>query len=158
MAQFRATPADFDEVIRNQQWRALRRQGAYPIGALLVALLLSFVLRPPAFIAFGMAIAWTVSMINEVRAIKMAYLWRFAWAQEEAVVDIDDEGIRLTTARGSGYIRWTSGIVVRVCSTCFVVEEEGEDLAVVPKQYLDANELSMLETRAAAVGAELART
>jgi hypothetical protein len=45
-----------------------------------------------------------------------------------------------------------------VCSTCFVVEEEGEDLAVVPKQYLDANELLMLETRAAAVGAELART
>src|SRR5689334_7056405 len=129
MAQFRATPADFDEVIRNQQWQSLRRQGPYPLVALLVGMLLSLIHKPTALIVFGMAIAWTASIVLDVRSIKMAYLWRFAWAQEEAVVDIDDEGIRLTTARGSGFIRWSSGVIVRLWSTCIVVEEEGEELA-----------------------------
>jgi hypothetical protein len=154
MAQFRATPEDFDEVIKNQQRQSLRRQGPYPIGALLAGMLLSFIHKPTAFIAFGMAIAWSVSIILDVRNLKMAYLWRFAWAQEEAVVDIDDEGVRLTTARGSGFIRWKGGVIVRLCSTCFVVEEEGEEIAVLPKRYLDSQELLMLQTRALAVGAQ----
>lgn len=153
MAQFRATPADFDEVVANQQRELLRRQAPYAIGALLVGLLLSFISRPPALIAFGMAVAWSISIVLEIRSIKMAYLWRFAWEQEEAVVDIDDEGVRLTTARGSGFIRWKSGVDVRLRSSCFVVEEEGEEIAVLPKQYLNSDETRLLETRALGAGA-----
>jgi hypothetical protein len=153
MAQFRATPADFDEVIANQQWQSLRRQAPYPIVALLAGIVLSFIFRPLALLAFGMALAWSISIVLEIRNIRMAYLWRFAWEQEEAVVDIDDEGVRLTTARGSGFIRWKSGVDVRLRSSCFVVEEEGEEMAVLPKQYLNFDETQVLETRALAAAA-----
>ena len=152
MAQFRATPADFDEVIANQQRQLLRRQAPYAIGALLVGMLLSLIFKPLALIAFGMAVAWSISIVLDVRSIRPAYLWRFAWAQEEAVLDIDDEGVRMTTARGSGFIRWKSGVIVRLCSTCFVVEEEGEEIAVLPKQYLNSDETLVLQTRAIAAG------
>jgi len=153
MAQFRATPADFDEVIANQQRQILRRQAPYALGALAAGMLLSFIFKPLALIAFGMAVAWSISIVLEIRSIRPAYLWRFAWAQEEAVVDIDDEGVRMTTAWGSGFIRWRDGVTVRPCSTCFVVEEEGEEIAVLPKQYLHSDELLVLQAKAPAAGA-----
>ena len=158
MAQFRATPADFDEVIANQQWQSLRRQGPYPIAALLAGTVLSLIVKPIALIAFGMAVAWSISIVLDLRSIRPAYLWRFAWAQEEAVLDIDDEGVRMTTARGSGFIRWKGGVVVRLCSTCFVVEEEGEEIAVIPKQYLNSDELLVLQTKAMGVGTQVPAT
>jgi hypothetical protein len=40
--------------------------------------------------------------------------------------------------------------VVRVHATCFVVEESGEEIAVIPKRYLSSTELIALQNRAAA--------
>lgn len=150
MAGFRALPEDFDEVIRNQQRRSLRRQGPFPLAALVVAIVLFFIYRPAALVAIGMSIAWGVSAFLDWQSIKEAYLWRHAWAQEDVVIEIEDEGIRLSNQRGSGFIRWSSGAVVRSYSTCFVLEEEAEDIAVMPKRYLNATELLILLNRAVA--------
>jgi hypothetical protein len=130
MAQFRATPSDFDEVIRHRQWSSLRRQGPYPLGALLVAVALLFVHQPSALIAFGMCLAWGISTLLDCRSIRAASLWQHAWAQEDVRIDLEDEGLRLRNARGSGFIRWDSGALVRLYSSCFVVEEFGEEIAV----------------------------
>ena len=154
MAQFRATPSDFDEVIRHRQWNSLRRQGPYPLGALLVAVALFFVHRPSAFVAAGMALAWGISTCLDWRSIRAACLWQHAWTQEDVTVDLEDEGLRVANARGAGFIRWDSGAVVRPHSSCFVVEESGEEIAVIPKRYLSATELLILQNRAAADGAE----
>ena len=150
MAQFRATPSDFDEVIRYRQRTSLRRQGPYPLGALLVATALFFVHRPSALVAFGMAVAWGISTLLDWRSIRAASLWQYAWAQEEVTIDIGDEGLRLANARGAGFIRWDGGAVVRRHSSCFVVEDSGEEIAVIPKRYLNSTELLILQNRAAA--------
>lgn len=150
MAQFRATPSDFDEVIRHRQWSSLRRQGLYPLGALLIGILLLFVHRPTALITFGMALAWAFSTFLEWRSIRAAFLWQHSWAQEDVTIDVEDEGLRLKNARGSGFVRWDSGAAVRLRATCFVVEESGEEIAVIPKRYLSSTELLTLHNRVAA--------
>jgi hypothetical protein len=143
-----ATPSDFDEVIRHRQWSSLRRQGPYPLGGLLVAVALLFVHQPSALIAFGMCLAWGISTLLDCRSIRAASLWQHAWAQEDVRIDLEDEGLRLRNARGSGFIRWDSGAVVRLYSSCFVVEEFGEEIAVIPKRYLNSTELLTLQNRA----------
>jgi hypothetical protein len=150
MTTFRATPSDFDEVIRHRQWKSLRRQGPYPLGALLVAVVLFFIHRPSALVAFGMAVAWGISTFLDWRSIRAASLWQHAWAQEDVTIDIEDGGLRLANARGAGFVRWDSGVVVRLHSSCFVVEEYGEEIAVIPKRYLNSTELLILQNRAAA--------
>lgn len=151
MTQFRATPSDFDEVISIRRWNSLRRQGPYPVGALLVAVTLFFIHRPSALVACGMAIAWGISTtLLDWRSIRAASLWEHAWAQEDVTIDIEDEGLRMENARGAGFIRWISGAVVRLYASCFVVEEPGEDVAVIPKRYLNSTELLILQNRAAA--------
>jgi hypothetical protein len=150
MAQFRATPSDFDEVIRHRQRDSLRRQAPYPLGALFVAAALFLVHRPSALVSFGMALAWGISTLLDWRSLRAAALWQHAWAQEDVTIDIEDEGLRVANARGTGFIRWDSGAVVRLYSTCFVVEESGEDIAVIPKRYLSSTELLILQNRVAA--------
>lgn len=150
MAHFRATPSDFDEVIKHRQWHSLRRQGLYPLAALLVAMALLLVHLPSALVAFGMAFAWGFSTFLEWRSIRAASLWQHAWAQEDVTVDVEEDGLRVKNARGAGFVRWDSGAVVRLHSSCFVVEEFGEDIAVIPKRYLNSTELLILQNRAAA--------
>ena len=136
MASFRAVPEDFDEAIRNEQWTAVRRRGPYPLAALVGGIVFLFIYPPVGLVAIGMSIAWSVSAFLDWRSIKAVQLWRHAWAQEDVVIDIEDDGLRLSNQRGSGFVRWSSGAVVRSSSTCFVLEEEGENIAVMPKRYL----------------------
>ncbi len=150
MASFRAQPEDFDEVIRIRQRRSLRRQAPYPLVAGGAATVLFFVHQPTALVVVGMCIAWAVSTYLDWRGIRAACLWRHAWAQEDAVVDVRDDGLHLSNKRGAGFVRWDSGAIVRRYSTCFVVEEEGDEIAVIPKRYLNATELLILENRAVA--------
>jgi hypothetical protein len=98
-------------------------------------------------VSLGMAIAWGISTILDLRSIRAAFLWRHGWTQEDVEIDIEDEGIRVTNSRGSGFIRWDSGVVVRLSASCFVVEEEGDDIVVIPKRYLNATELLMLKNK-----------
>ena len=137
-------------MIRHRQWNSLRQQGLYALGALLIGILLLLAHRPTALVAFGMALAWGSSTFLEWRSIRAASLWQHAWAQEDVTIDVEDEGLRLKNARGSGFVRWDSGAVVRVHATCFVVEEAGEEIAVIPKRYLSSTELLALQNRAAA--------
>jgi hypothetical protein len=153
MARFRATSADFDEVIRRRQWTSLRRQGLYPLGALLLASALLFVHGPSALVALGMSLAWGFSTVLEWRSIRASALWQHAWAQEDVTIDVEDDGLRVQNSRGAGFVRWDSGAVLRLYSSCFVLEEFGEDIAVIPKRYLNATELLMLQNRAAQASA-----
>jgi hypothetical protein len=150
VAEFCAVPEDFDEIIRKGRRAVLRRQSPYPLTALAASIVLSFVQLPAALVALGMFIAWGVSTFLEWRAVRAMYLWRFAWAQEESAIEVEVDGIRLTNQRGSGFIRWSSGANVRAHSTCFVLEDEGEEVAVIPKRYLNATELLLLRNRAEA--------
>jgi hypothetical protein len=147
VAHFQATPEDLGEIIRRQQVAALRRQARYPVGALAVAALLAPVYQPAALVALGVGIGWGLSTYWELRSVRAAYLWRYAWLQEPVDVEVLEEGIRLSSQRGSSLIRWSGGIVVRSLPGCFVLEDEGEDMAVLPKRYLDSTELMLLQNR-----------
>jgi integrase len=42
------------------------------------------------------------------------------------------------------------GVVVKTLPGCFVLEDEGEDVVVVPKRYLNSTELLLLQNRVSA--------
>jgi len=63
---------------------------------------------------------------------------------------IDKEGLRLSSQRGSSLIRWSGGVVVKALPGCFVLEDEGEDMVLVPKRYLNSAELLLLQNRVVA--------
>ncbi len=150
MAEFRATREDLAEVIRRQQRLTVRQQARYSLGALIVAALFLPVYPPAGWIALGMGVAWSLSTYWAWQAVTPAYLWRYAWLQEGVVVDLVKEGVRFSTDRGSSLIRWSGGVVVRSLPGSFVLEDEGEDLAVLPKKYLDSTEILILQSRVAA--------
>src|SRR5262249_6261662 len=141
MAEFQATPDDLHELIRSRQRAGARRQAPYPIVAAAIALLLVWVYLPAALVAFGMCLAWSLSTYWSLRSMAAAYQWRYAWLKEPIVVEVLDEGLRMSTQRGSSLIRWSGGVVVRALPGSFVLEDEGEDVALVPKRYLTSAEL-----------------
>ena len=96
-----------------------------------------------------MGVAWGLSTYWELRSVAAAYLWRYAWLQEGIVVEVLEDGIQLSGQRGSPMIRWNKDLVVRALSKCFIIEDEGEDLVVLPKRYLDTTEMLLLQRRVA---------
>ncbi|MCI0427562.1 MAG: hypothetical protein L0Z46_06065 [Nitrospiraceae bacterium] len=79
-----------------------------------------------------------------------AYRWRYAWLQEPVVVEVLEEGLRMSSQRGSSLIRWSGGVVVKTLPGCFVLEDEGEDVVLVPKRHLNSTELLLLQNRVSA--------
>jgi len=148
MAEFRAISEDFDEIIRRQRRAMLRRQGPYPLGALGAAVMLVVVSKSASLVAPGMSLAWGISTILEWRHISAAVLWQFAWAQEGVSLDVEEGGLRLRSQRGDAFIRWQTDVVVRALATCYVLEDEGEITAVIPKRYLSTTELLLFERKA----------
>ena len=147
MAEFQATPDDLHELIRSRQLAQVRKQLPLPIGAAIVAVLLVLVSLPAALIASGMCLAWALSTYWSLRSLAAGYRWRYAWLQEPVVVDVLDEGLRLSSARGSSLLRWSGGVVVKALPGCFVLEDEGEDVVLLPKRYLSSTELMLLQGR-----------
>ena len=150
MAEFQATPDDLRELIRSRQRLDARQQAPYPLGAADVALLLLPVYVPAALVALGACFAWSLSAYRSVRALAGAYQWRYAWLQEPVVVEVLEEGLRMSNARGFSLIKWSGGVVVRTLPGAFVVEDEGEDVALIPKRYLNSTELLLLQNRVSA--------
>jgi hypothetical protein len=56
----------------------------------------------------------------------------------------------MSSDRGSSLIKWSGGVVVKVLPGCFVLEDEGEDMVLVPKRYLNSTELLLLQNRVSA--------
>lgn len=150
MAEFQATPEDLAEIIHRQQRAVFKQQARYPALAALAAALF-FPLWPPAgWLGLGMSVAWALSTYWAVAGVPDAYLWRYAWLQEGIVLDVLEDGVRLSNQqKGSSFIRWWDGIKVVSLSTCFIVEDGDEDVLVIPKRYLDSAELLLLRNRAA---------
>jgi hypothetical protein len=150
MAEFQATPDDLNELIRSRQRVEARKAAPYPLGAAVVALLLMPLYLPAALVAFGMCVAWSLSTYWSLTSLAASYQWRYAWLQEPIVVEVLEEGLRMSNQRGSSLIRWSGGVVVKALPGCFVLEDEGEDVALVPKRYLSSTELLLLQNRVVA--------
>jgi hypothetical protein len=56
----------------------------------------------------------------------------------------------MSNQRGSSFIKWTGGVVVRTLPGSFVLEDEGEDVVLVPKRYLNSTELLLLQNHVTA--------
>lgn len=145
MAEFRATPDDLREFIHCQKLTWFKRQIPYPIGAIIFGIFLIYFFLPLAFIAFGMCLAWSLSLFLSFRNIAPDYLWRYAWMQENVVINVLEEGISISNQRGSSVIRWDGGIVIRSIPGSFIIEDEGVDMVVLPKKYFNTAELLSLQ-------------
>jgi len=53
----------------------------------------------------------------------------------------------LSNAKGSGFIRWDSRAFVRSYATCFLIDDQAEEIAIIPKQYLRTTEMLLLQKR-----------
>jgi hypothetical protein len=148
MSTFRATPDDLAGLLRDQQKIVLKRSLPYPLVALMVGLALLPAQRTLATLALGASAAWAYSCVVEFRAVRPTFLWHYAWLQEEMTVGVEEEGLRLVNARGSSFMRWDGGISVHSRPDFFVIKEEQDTLAILPKKYLSEPELFALNTHA----------
>jgi hypothetical protein len=149
VAEFTATPEDLSEVINLKIRETLRRGALYPAVAILIAIVSWWFLPMVAVFSAGAASAWIYGLGIEIRGLRAGYLWRYAWLQEGVTLRVGDDGIEWSTARGVALTRWNDELIVRRLGTCFVLEDEGEDVAVIPRKYLDATELILLDNRSA---------
>jgi hypothetical protein len=127
------------------QRKTLRR---FPLGALALGLCLLPISHMLAVFALGAAAAWAWSTVQELRAIKPTVLWTYAWLQEDLTITTEADGLRMQSARGASFLRWDGGISVLSRPEFFVIKDEEDDLAVLPKKYLGEAELLMLNTQA----------
>jgi hypothetical protein len=149
MANFKATADDLDEIVRLRVGQSVREQMTYPLGALAAAAVSWPWVPGLSLVALGAGLAWASSTYSFIRQLRSAYLWRYAWLQEDVSIVVREEGLECSTARGTGFIRWSDNIKLRALHTCFVLEDEGEDVVVIPKKYLDTGELLALNARVA---------
>jgi hypothetical protein len=149
MATFRARPEDLTGLIRERQLAVLKRALPFPVVALIVGFCLLQVDRTLCAFAFGAAAAWAYSTVQEVRVVRPALLWENAWLQEDVTVTTEEEGLRLASARGTSFMRWDGGISVLSRPDFFLIKEETDELAILPKKYLNEAELLMLNRQAA---------
>jgi hypothetical protein len=147
MSEFRATTDDLREIIRRQQVALLKRQASYPAGAFVASAVLLPLYAPAGFIALGIGFAWSLSLYWQFRGLSRAYTWRYAWLMEGVVVDVLEDGLRLSSQRGTSLYRWDGGAVVRSLGASFVLEDQGEDFIVLPKRYLNSQELMTMQSR-----------
>jgi hypothetical protein len=152
MTTFRATPEDLTGVIREHQRGTLRRSLPYPAAALLFGLSLLQIDRTLAAFALGMAAAWAWSTVQELRAVRPTVLWTYAWLQEDITVTTDEEGLRMSSARGASFLRWDGGTRVQSRADFFLIKDEEDDLAILPKKYLTEAELLALNSHAGRQG------
>ena len=148
MTTFRATPEDLAGLIRENQRKKLTRSLRFPVGALAVGLCLLPINHILAAFALGAAAAWAWSTVQELRAVKPMVLWTYAWLQEDVTVTTEEAGLRMQSARGASFMRWDGGIRVLSRPDFFVIKDEEDDLAVLPKKYLGEAELLVLNTQA----------
>ena len=148
MTTFRATPDDFAGLVRERQRAVLKRNVPFPGVAFLVGAGLLTVDRTLAAFALGCAAAWAYSTIQEFRAVRPTLLWDNAWLQEDITVATEEDGLRLTGARGNSFLRWDGGITVLSRPAFFVITEEADELAILPKKYLSEQELLSLHMHA----------
>jgi hypothetical protein len=132
MAEFTAQPDDLREIVDIRVRETFRRGVPYPLVSLIIAALAWKIFLPVALVATGAAAAWGFSLWREVQSLRGAYLWRYAWLQEAVVLRVGDEGVEWSTARGVALTKWTE-LKVRKLETCFVLEDEGEDVGVIPR-------------------------
>jgi hypothetical protein len=148
MARFRGTTDDLRDIIRREKLFILKRQGTFALTPLAAGCVLLAIFPPAGFIALGMCLAWSLSVVFELRAVAGRLTWKYAWLLEDIEIKVDEEGIRLSSSRGMSLSRWGEGVVVRSLGQCFVLEDLGEDFVILPKRYLDSGELMVLQDRA----------
>jgi hypothetical protein len=150
MSKFTASANDLDEIVRIRTRESIRWWLRYPLSSVAVAAVAWFVSPAVSLIALGAFGAWTLSAYWHAKEMKAAYLWRYAWLQEGVSVSVREDGVECTTAWGSSFVRWRDELKLRSLETCFVLEDEGEDVVVLPKKYLDTTELLILNNRSEA--------
>jgi hypothetical protein len=147
MAEFRATPDDLAEIIAIRVRQTVKSGVAYPAASLAVAVGAWWFVPEIALVALGACGAWSLSLWREAKNVREAYLWRYAWLQEGISLRIGADGVEWTSPRGVALTRWNDDLSVLRLNTCFVLDDEGEDIAVIPRRYLDSTELALLTNR-----------
>lgn len=145
---FRATPDDFAGLVRENERKTLQTSLPFPVGALMVGLCLLPANRLLGAFALGAAAAWAWSTIQELRAVRPMTLWTHAWLQEDVTVTTETEGLRIQSIHGMSFLRWDGGIRVLSRADFFVIKDEEDDVALLPKKYLTETELLVLNTQA----------
>lgn len=147
MSTFKAVPDDLDELARMKLRQTLRRGSLYPLGALAVAGVTWLLVPSVALIACGAAIAWALSLYWSARDAMREVRHRFAWLLEDVSLRIDEVGVECANQWGSGLLRWADDVEVHSLDTCFVLRDSTEIVMVLPKRYLETQELLALNSR-----------
>jgi hypothetical protein len=130
------------EVSQILQW-----QTPFPVAAFLVALWLRPSVPGWAAVTLGMAIAWLLSIIWSVHAIRARYA---AYRKDDCpaiTFTLGDDQIRWASEGFSaGWMSW-DGTTIREQGGVFVVNDGITDIGFLPRRYLSQEEIDILTKR-----------
>jgi len=152
MPTFTIADEDLEDLVRRDTWQTIRREGTRPGAALAIAVVLAPLLPLAAAAAFGMALAWGISLLEIVRRIRPWYASHHGSNAGPLTVDFREDGVYSTMPIGEGIVRWDQLDSIKKYPACFVFEFDGDEILVLPKRCFTSEELILLDSKAKEVG------
>jgi hypothetical protein len=148
MATFTVDERDLEDLVRRDLWHGLRHGGIWPAVSFGAALVLYWFHPVTAAIAFGMGLAWSFSLFQSIRGIRPWYATHHGRIGGPVTVEFRDEGLWTAMPLGEGIIRWDQLSAIKNYSTCFVLEDGGDEILILPKRHFSTAELVLLQNKA----------
>jgi hypothetical protein len=148
MATFTVDERDLEDLIRRDLWQELRYRGIWPAVSFGAALALYWLHPVVSAIVFGMGLAWSFSLFQAIRGIRPWYATHHGRMGGPVTVEFRDEGLWTAMPLGEGIIRWDQLSAIKNYSACFVLEDENDELLILPKRHFSTAELVLLQSKA----------
>ena len=148
MPTFTIADKDLEDLIRRDTRQAIRRDGTRPAIALVVAVVLATLSPIAAAVAFGMALAWGISLFEVVRRVRPYYASHHGSKAGPLTVEFREEGVYATMPIGEGIVRWDQLDAIKKYPACFVFEFDGDEIMILTKRHFTSEELILLDSKA----------
>ena len=145
VATFSVDRTDLDAMLNVEVGQVLQWQTPFPVAALVMAIWLRSTTPGWAAVVLGMALAWLISIIWWVHAIRSRYAMYRRGPSPSITFDLSSDRIQWTFAdgSGSGWMTW-QGVHVREQGGMFIVNDGISDIGFLPRRYLSAEEIATL--------------
>ena len=147
VATFHLDRKDLDDMLNVEVSQILQWHTPFPVAALVVAIWLRASTPGWAALTLGMAIAWLISIIWAVHAIRARYAGYRADTCPSITFNLSPDQIQWSAqGSGSGWMSW-DGTVVREQGGMFIVSDGISDIGFLPRRHLSQDEIDILANR-----------
>jgi hypothetical protein len=146
---------DAKDLISRDRRQAFRQGLPFVVASGLLAFWLRITERGLAAVLLGMCLAWLLSVAFQIYWAPSRWRAFSAALTGPMRVTLDDSGITWLAPHGSRHLYWGALGVSRIGDT-WVLSVRGQEAAFVPARCLNADESSVLQSRAGMPGSQRA--